>query len=143
MNYVENNNAGIVGGSHNVVNNFFHVGQMFFSGTGDGGGGGSGLNEGAKHLLTLELVGDYLDEVTQKLDEALKYNHTYPLRIQITDLVTACVNGVYYNGGVRDEDVEWQINGLFTLACLPLGIEYQARIVQVGLNYFFEMYPQK
>lgn len=134
---VKNNIGGIVGGSENTVYNTFQTMSGIFN---NAGTGDASLKEGPRNILILELIGKYLEPLAKEVDNALRIGR-YPLKIRITDLVVDCANGTYYNDGNRDSEVEYLINGLFTLICTSRGFNYKAKIAQVGPNYFFEMYP--
>ena len=139
-NYVEYNYGGIVGGSHNTVNNFLyadHTFESFFS-------GGTDRGKGNEYIHFLMLYEDSCDAcrnaVIERLDAAFAAKR-YPLWVDITDLADICARIVYFNGGPNDEDVRKLINRFFTVACFPF--EYQAKIVKAGSRYYFEMYPQE
>lgn len=134
---VKYNIGGIVGGRGNTVNNTFQTKPAIFN---NAGIGDAGLRKGNRNILILELVNKYIEPLAKEVDNALRIGR-YPLKIRITDLFVDCANGTYYNDGNRDSEVEYLINGIFTLICTPRGFNYKAQIAQVGPNYFFEMYP--
>lgn len=134
---VEYSIGSILGGSNNTVHNTFQTSKAIFN---NAGTGDAALRPGHHNLLSLELVGKYIEPLAKEVDSALCIGK-YPLKIQITDLVADCANGTYYNDGNRDSEVTQLINELFTLICIPYNFNYQAKIAQVGPNYFFEMYP--
>ena len=135
--YVENNNGGIVGGHDNVINYTIRTGQFIFENSEEDA---NNLTKGTHLLLSLEIFNKYVEPLTQEIDERLSMGG-FPLKIKITNLVEDCANGVYYNGGNNDREVEKLVNGLFTLICTSRSFFYLAKIVRVGNNYFFEMYP--
>ena len=135
--YVEHNIGGIVGGNQNTVYNSFQTEQAIFE---NAGMGDVNLKQTHRGILILELIDKYIEPLSKKVDDALRIG-SYPLKIQITDLVADCANGTYYNGGNKDSEVEEIVNGLFTLICTSRGFNYQAKIAKVGPNYFFEIYP--
>ena len=138
-NYVGYNYCGIVGGSGNTIHNILYTDESFFS-------GGTFRREGNPNMYFIELFADEndacRDAVIKRLDEAYASKH-FPLWIEITELADICARIVYFNGGPNDEDVRQLINAFFTFSCIPLGFKYQAQIVKVGSDYFFEMEPQK
>ena len=138
-NYVEYNYCGIVGGSGNTVNNILYFNESFFS-------GGTFRRKGNPYLNFMALFEDENDNcrdaVVKRLDEAYASKH-FPLLIEITELADICARIVYFSGGPDDEAVRQLINTFFTFSCIPLGFQYQAQIVRVGSDYFFEMEPQK
>ena len=136
--YVENNNGGIVGGNHNKIVNYTIITNQFIFENSEADA--VYLKEGIHMLLSFEIVDKYVEPLTQEIDERLSMGG-FPLKIKITNLVEDCANGVYYNGGNSDREVEKLINGLFTLICTSRSFFYRAKIVKVGNNYFFEMYP--
>lgn len=135
--YVDQNICGIVGGIGNTVNNTIQTGQSIFD---DAGMGDTKLKAGHHNILVLQLLDKYIEPLIKEVDDALCIGR-YPLKIQITDLVNDCANGTYYNDGNLDSEVKQMINCIFSLICAPLGFDYKAKIARVGLNYFFEMYP--
>lgn len=142
-NYVINSPGSNIGGIGNIVNNLFYTNEAgvesFFS------GGGDGSKKGNEYLQLLLLFEDSMDgirdAVIEKLDSALAQKN-HPIWIEVTEFVNACARIVYFNQSTDDEDVRKLVNRFFTLACLPHGFEYKARIIRVGTQYFFEMFPR-
>lgn len=141
-NYVGYNYAGIVGGSNNTVNNIVYNDNMFFS------NGTLNVKKMLNKNIHLVMLYGYdessacIDAVTKRLDDAIAAQ-SYPLFVEITDLVDICSRMVYFNGGANEEVVTELINSVFTIACIPHNFKYKAKIVRVGYRYFFEMCPQE
>lgn len=135
--YVGQNIGGIVGGHDNVINYTIRTGQFIFENSEEDA---VYLTKGIHMLLSLDILDKYIEPLSREIDDRLSMRG-FPLKIKITNLVEDCANGVYYNGGNSDREVEKLVNGLFTLICTSRSFFYLAKIVRVGNNYFFEMYP--
>ena len=140
-NYVENNYAGIVGGTNNKVNNIFYVGETII---GHPEKADTKLSAGISRIAFMELINLHLDKICADLDKSMS-SKRHPLKIEITNLVRDCSRLVYFNNG-NNTDVEQLVNDLFSIAFNPymeIYSGYEAKLVRVASEYFFELHPQK